>query len=192
MVVLDNKLNLLNEYNKNKLVPFGEFLPMEKFLKKFGLKKVSFGYQSFSPGNERKVIFTDNKNFNFIPLVCYEIIYSGKVKSKSSDTNFIINISEDGWFGNSIGPYQHFSHSIFRAIEEGKNLVRSANNGISAFINPKGQIINKIKSTDKGVIEVKSFKESKKTLFSTYGNKIFFYFLLFYITFIFFLKKKKR
>ena len=60
------------------------------------------------------------KNFNFIPLICYEIIYSGKVNLKLEDTNFIINISEDGWFGNSIGPHQHFSHAIFRAIEEGK------------------------------------------------------------------------
>ena len=61
-----------------------------------------------------------------------------------------------------------------------------------ASINTKGQVINKIKSTEKGVIEVKSFRESKKTLFSTYGNKIFFYFLLFYITLIFFLKKKEK
>ena len=189
MVVLDNKLNLLNEYNKNKLVPFGEFLPMEKFLKKFGLKKISHGYQSFSPGNERKVIFTDNKNFNFIPLVCYEIIYSGKVKSKSSDTNFIINISEDGWFGNSIGPHQHFSHTIYRAIEEGKNIIRSANNGISAYIDSNGIIISKLESTKKGVIEINNYKKFNETLFSKFGNKIFFYILLFYVSLIFFIKR---
>ena len=102
------------------------------------------------------------------------------------------SISEDGWFGNSVGPYQHFSHSIFRSIEEGKNLVRSANNGISAFINPKGQIIKQIKSTERGVIEIKSFDQTKKTLFSSFGNKIFFYFLLFYISLFFFLKKKEN
>jgi len=192
MVVLDHKLNLLDEYNKNKLVPFGEFLPMEKYLKKFGLKKISHGYQSFSPGNERKVIFTDNKNYNFIPLVCYEIIYSGKVKSKSSDTNFIINISEDGWFGNSIGPHQHFSHTIFRAIEEGKNIIRSANNGFSALIDPYGDVINKIESTQKGVIEVKNFQNTKKTLFSIIGNKMFFYFILFYISLIFLINKSEK
>ena len=190
MVVLDNNANILTKYNKNKLVPFGEFLPFENLFTKLGLKKITQGYQSFTPDNKRNLISVNN--INFIPLICYEIIYSGKINKNNQNFEFIINISEDGWFGNSIGPYQHFSHSIFRAIEEGKNLVRSANNGISAFINTKGQIINKIKSTDKGVIEVKSFKESKKTLFSTYGNKIFFYFLLFYITLIFFLKKKKR
>ena len=79
---------------------------------------------------------------------------------------------------------------MFRAIEEGKNLIRSANNGISAFINSKGQIISKIESTERGVIEIKSFEETQKTLFSSLGNKIFFYFLLFYISLIFFLKMK--
>ena len=162
---------------------------MEKFLKKFGLKKISHGYQSFSPGNERKVIFTDNKNFNFIPLVCYEIIYSGKVKSKSSDTNFIINISEDGWFGNSIGPHQHFSHTIFRAIEEGKNIIRSANNGISAYVDSNGIVIAKLESTKKGVIEINNYKKIDETLFSKFGNKIFFYTLLFYVSLIFFIKR---
>ena len=185
LVVLDNNANLLEKYDKNKLVPFGEFLPFENFLSKLGLKKITFGYQSFSSGKKRNLITINNKNF--IPLICYEIIYSGKIKTIGQNVNFIINISEDGWFGNSIGPDQHFSHSIFRAIEEGKNIIRSANNGISAFINPKGEVISKIKSTEKGVIEVKNFKQSDKTFFNVHGNKIFFYFILVYITLIFFL-----
>ena len=188
MVVLDNNANILSKYNKNKLVPFGEFLPFENFFSKFGFKKITQGYKSFSPDNKRNIISIDN--INFVPLICYEIIYSGKINS-NKNFDLILNISEDGWFGDSIGPYQHFSHSIFRSIEEGKNLIRSANNGISAFINPKGQVVNKIKSTEKGVIEVKSFKKTKKTLFSSFGNKIFFYFLLFYISLFFFLKRKR-
>ena len=187
MVVLDKNLNILDKYNKNKLVPFGEFLPFENFLNKFGFKKITQGYKSYSKDNERKIIILNN--INFVPLICYEIIYSGKINKNNDNFDLILNISEDGWFGNSVGPYQHFSHSIFRSIEEGKNLIRSANNGISAFINSKGQIINQIKSTESGVIEVKSFYETKKTLFSSFGNKIFFYFLIFYIILIFFLKK---
>ena len=190
MVVLDKDVNILAKYNKNKLVPFGEFLPFENFFSKFGLKKITQGYRSFSSDNERNIINVNN--INFVPLICYEIIYSGKINNTKDDFDLILNISEDGWFGDSVGPYQHFSHSIFRSIEEGKNLIRSANNGISAFINSKGQIINQIKSTERGVIEIKSFKKTKKTLFSSFGNKIFFYFLLFYITLIFFLKKKQR
>ena len=190
MVVLDKDVNILAKYNKNKLVPFGEFLPFENFFSKFGLKKITQGYRSFSSDNERNIINVNN--INFVPLICYEIIYSGKINKTIDDFNLILNISEDGWFGNSVGPYQHFSHSIFRSIEEGKNLIRSANNGISAFINSKGQIISQIKSTERGVIEVKSFKQTKKTLFSSFGNKIFFYFLLFYIILFFFLKKREN
>ena len=192
MVILDNKLNLISEYNKIKLVPFGEFLPFEKFFKKIGLKKISYGYESFSSGNNRNLISLDDKNFNFIPLICYEIIYSGKVNLKSDKTNFIINISEDGWFGNSIGPYQHFSHSIFRAIEEGKNIIRVSNNGISAYIDSNGLIIDKLETTNKGVIEINNYKNSKMTFFSKFGNKIFFYFILFYISLLFFNYKKER
>ena len=91
-----------------------------------------------------------------------------------------------------MGPSQHFSHSIFRSIEEGKNLARSANNGISAFIDPTGKVRGMIESTDSGVLQISSFKQTTDTVFSKHGNKIFFYFLLFYITLIFFLKRKGR
>ena len=109
---------------------------------------------------------------------------------KQNKYDFILNISEDGWFGNSVGPVQHFSHSIFRSIEEGKNIIRSANNGISAHINSKGQVIKENLTTDKGFIELRSFKKSNKTIFSSQGNKIFFYFLFIYISLIFFFKTR--
>ncbi len=190
LVVLDNNVNILAKYNKNKLVPFGEYLPLENLFRKFGLKKITQGYKSFSSDNKRKII--NINNISFVPLICYEIIYSGNINSNNQNFNFIINISEDGWFGNSVGPHQHFSHSIFRSIEEGKNLIRSANNGISAFINTKGQVINKIESTEKGFLEIKNFKPVKKTIFNSYGNKIFFYFLIFYTILFFFFKIKEN
>ena len=186
LLLLDNDLNILEKYYKNKLVPFGEFLPFENILRNLGLKKITQGYQSFSADNVREPIRINN--YNFIPLICYEIIYSGQIKKSEHNYDFILNISEDGWFGNSIGPHQHYSHSIFRSIEEGKSVIRSSNNGISAFINPKGQVIRKILTTNKGFIEIKSFKKSDKTIFSSQGNKIFFYFLTIYISLIFFFK----
>ena len=188
LVLVDNELNILKIYNKNNLVPFGEFLPFENLLSKFGLKKITSGYQSFSSSNKREFIFIDN--LKILPLICYEIIYTGNLTKINEEYDLIVNISEDGWFGDSIGPHQHFTHSIFRAIEEGKNVVRSSNNGISGHINSVGKIINLIESTKSGVIEVETIEISKKTLFSQYGNKIFFYFVLFYITLIFFLKRK--
>ena len=186
LLVLDNELNIIGKYYKNKLVPFGEFLPFEKILGNLGFKKITQGYQSFSADKKRNPIKLND--FNFIPLICYEVIYSGKINLGKKNYDFILNISEDGWFGNSIGPYQHFSHSVFRSIEEGKSLIRSSNNGISAFINSKGQVIDKNLTTDKGFIEINSFKRSNKTIFSSQGNKIFFYFLSFYISLIFFFK----
>ncbi len=186
LLLADNDLDILQKYNKNKLVPFGEFLPFENILSNLGFKKITQGYQSFSADNQRD--FISFNNFSFVPLICYEIIYSGQINSSKKNYDFILNISEDGWFGNSIGPYQHFSHSIFRSIEEGKPVIRSSNNGISAYINPKGQVIDKILTTDKGFIEIQSFKKSNKTIFGSHGNKIFFYFLSIYISLIFFFK----
>ena len=191
LVVIDNNINILSKYDKNKLVPFGEFLPFENFFKKLGFKKITQGYLSFSSSDTRNLI--NINKLNFLPLICYEIIYSGNIKNNNNlDYDFILNISEDGWFGESVGPHQHFSHSIFRSIEEGKNVIRSANNGISAHINSKGQLISKIITTKKGFIQLKSFKQVKNTHFSKHGNKIFFYFLIIYISFIFFLKLREK
>ena len=190
MVVFDNNLNILAKYKKNKLVPFGEFLPLENIFSKIGLKKITQGYISFSSAEDRQVL--ELNNLKLLPLICYEIIYTGKLNKSGQEFDFIINISEDGWFGDTIGPYQHFSHAIFRSIEEGKDTIRSTNGGISAHISPIGEVLNKIKSTDKGVIEVKFYKKTSKTFFSVHGNKIFFYFVFFYIILSFFLKQKGR
>ena len=190
LVVIDKDTNILSKYDKNKLVPFGEFLPYEGFLKKLGLKKITQGYGSYSKGSSRQII--EINGINLLPLICYEIIYSGKLNYSKIDYDLILNISEDGWFGDSIGPYQHFSHLIFRSIEEGKNSIRSANNGITAFINYRGEANYKIKSTERGVIELRSFKLIKKTFFGSNGNKIFFYFLLIYTSLIFFLKYREN
>ncbi len=188
LIVLNNETELLYKYNKNKLVPFGEFLPFENFLKKIGLKKITQGYQSFSADDKREIL--EINQLKFIPLICYEIIYSGKINPNKNYYDFILNISEDGWFGKTIGPKQHLTHSIFRSIEEGKNVIRSTNNGISAFINPKGQIIKQI--SEKGYFDVKKIKRVNKTHFAKYGNKIFFYFVIIYTTFIVILKIREN
>ena len=103
-----------------------------------------------------------------------------------ADTNLIVNISEDAWFGNSIGPYQHFAKAVFRAIEQNTFLVRSANKGISAIIDNKGQIIKKLNLSEAGNIElevplIKTEKRNK--------NDLIFFMLLITYVFIFFTKK---
>ena len=187
--VFNNKFILEDKYNKNKLVPFGEYLPFEKFLTKFGLKKITYGYRSFSSSNERNIIKVNS--ISMLPLICYEIIFSGKLNTTKSDYDLILNISEDGWFGNTIGPIQHFSHSIFRAVEEGKDVLRVANNGITAHVSLNGKVNKKLSTTEKGSIEIDSVSRVFPTFFSIYGNKIFFCLVFFYISLIFFLKKIK-
>jgi len=180
--IYDNKLNLLNDYSKVKLVPFGEFLPLEKILKKIGFKIITNKYESYSKGKKKKIlkIRKDNFDLNILPLICYEIIYSSSI-FREINYDFIINISEDGWFGKSIGPKQHFNHSIFRAIESGKYVIRSTNNGISAIINPIGKVEKKIKFGKSGYIDFEKSRNIRPTFFSTIGNKIFVIFILLYI-----------
>ena len=108
IVILNNKLEILSLYKKINLVPFGEFLPLENILSKTGLKKVTPGYSSFSPGNIRALINLGSQ-FNdksILPLICYEIIYTGKIKNKNQSPDLIVNISEDAWFGQSNGPHK--------------------------------------------------------------------------------------
>ena len=191
--VYDANLNLINSYNKINLVPFGEFLPIENVLKNIGLRSLTNNYQSFSSGFKRDIIEINQQNFSLriLPLICYEIIYSGKL---FTDSNFelIINISEDGWFGKSIGPKQHFSHSIFRAIESGKYVVRSSNNGIAAIINPLGVVEQNIEFGKSGYIDLNKIKKVKPTLFSQYGNKIFVLLILLYIFLILLFNRVKN
>ena len=191
--IFNNNLELVYNYDKINLVPFGEFLPFEKFLNKIGLKTITNNFGSFTSGENRKVgeIKSNSQKLKFLPLICYEIIYSGSLKNKSK-FDLILNISEDGWFGKSIGPKQHFAHSKFRAIETGKYIIRSANNGITAIINPLGEIEQKIDYGEAGFIDFKKRRDVDLTFFSLYGNKIFIILILLYIFLIFSFNRDKN
>jgi apolipoprotein N-acyltransferase len=184
--IYNHDLEILDFYNKINLVPFGEFLPFENILKKIGLSVITNNYQSFSRGKQRQIIEIKRDDFSLriLPLICYEIIYSGKI-FQNSNFDLIINISEDGWFGSSIGSKQHFVHSIFRAVESGKYLLRSANNGMAAIVNPLGIIEQKVEYGQSGYIDFKKAKKIQPTIFSKYGNKIFIALILLYIFMIF-------
>ena len=151
-----------------------------------GLKSLTNNYQSFSSGKDKKIIpiKMNNINIKILPLICYEIIYSGNI-FKNSSFDLIVNISEDGWFGDSIGPHQHYTHSVFRAIESGKYLLRSANNGISAIINPTGNVESIIEFGQSGYIDFKDKRDFKETVFFKVGNKMFLIIILLYIFLIF-------
>ncbi len=186
LIVVNNDLQILHEYNKRKLVPFGEFLPFEKNLKKIGLKKITEGRGFFLRGKKQENILIDD--INILPLICYEIIFPELTQQANTKTNLIINISEDGWFGNSIGPHQHFAKAIFRAIENDTYLIRSANQGISAIISNKGEIVKKLNTYEAGSIEL-----NIPLIKSEYKNKndLIFFILLFTYLSIFLIFRNK-
>ena len=167
MLVSNNNLQFLSKYNKRKLVPFGEFLPFEFILNSLGLKKITTGYVSFSSGkNDSSLEFEYNKKkINILPLICYEIIFPDLLED-NNEYNFLINISEDAWFGKSIGPHQHFAKAIFRSIESNVFTLRAANMGVSAFISPEGKILKNLQPNEIGNIELSLpiLKNNKKQI----------------------------
>ena len=182
MLIVDNELKIIQSYNKRKLVPFGEFLPFEKFLNYFGLKKITEGHGSYLKGE------TDNnlsiEKLNILPLICYEVIFTDLIQRSASDTNLIINISEDGWFGKTIGPDQHFAKSILRAIENNTFFLRSTNKGVSAIIDNKGKVIKQLSRNEAGNIEfevplIKSNKIKNDLIFFIFLTTYLFIFLIF-------------
>ncbi len=186
LVVINNKFEILHQYDKKKLVPFGEFIPFETVLNKFGLKKITEGHGSFSEGKIEQNISINN--LNILPLICYEIIFPQLTQKANKNTNLIVNISEDGWFGNSIGPHQHFAKAIFRSIENNSFLVRSANKGISAIINNKGEIVKKLNTFETGSIEMDI--PLLKTEYKNKNDLIFFILLFTYLSIFLIFKNK--
>ena len=187
LIIVNHEMKIIQEYKKQKLVPFGEFLPFENILSRIGLKKITEGHGSFLSGKKQNNLKLDK--LNILPLICYEIIFTNLIQSSSKNTNLIINISEDGWFGNSIGPYQHFSKSIFRAIEHNTFLIRSANKGVSAIINNKGEVVKRLNPNEAGLIqlEIPLLKNQNKN-----KNDLIFFILLFTYIFIFYFTKKNN
>ena len=151
MLIVNNNFDIIKSYNKRKLVPFGEFLPFDNLLKKLGFKKITEGYESFLKGRDDNNLILGE--LNILPLICYEVIFTDLIQKSDANTNLIVNISEDAWFGKSIGPDQHFAKSIFRAIESNTFFLRSTNKGVSAIIDNKGNIIKQLNRNEAGNIE---------------------------------------
>ncbi len=150
--VLDKSGDIVATYKKNHLVPFGEFVPLRNIFP--FINKITPGDMDFSKGDGLKTIGMGSLP-SFSPLICYEIIFPGKVVDNNKRPEWILNVTNDGWFRDSSGPYQHITMARFRAIEEGLPVIRAANTGISAVIDPYGRIKNNIPYGKVGVIDTK-------------------------------------
>ena len=189
LVLLNNQAEILSSYDKINLVPFGEVIPFYNLLEKINLKKITFGYGSFSKGEKRNPVTLNINNIKFLPLICYEIIFSGSIDIEKKEYDFILNISEDGWFNRSIGTIQHFVHSKYRAIEQGKQVVRSTNQGLTSSIMPNGRLAKTTDFSNQSSIAVDIYKLNKKTLFSEFENAIFYLLTFVSCIFIFLFRK---
>ena len=143
-------------YDKVHLVPFGEYLPFQDFLESLGLLALVETPGGFSAGSRRRTVKTSNAP-PFLPMICYEIIFPFQVSTSSKKTNaeWILNITNDAWFGFTPGPYQHFHQTKIRAVDEGLPVVRAANNGISAVIDGYGRVQQSLRLGESGIIDSK-------------------------------------
>ena len=171
-------------YDKVHLVPFGEYLPLREYLAKFNFLKILTNEQGLSKGKSYDPIDTPLGKARI--LICYEIIFSNEIMRAKSRPNFIVNLSNDAWFDDNSGPYQHFSNAKFRSVENGLPVIRSSNKGISAIIDPYGRVIKKLPLNEEGSIYSRLPVEISETIYSRYEN-----FILLALLFLYFLCYRK-
>ena len=156
-------------YDKAHLVPFGEYVPLRDVLP---LKKITPGMIDLSAGPGPRTIALPGLP-SFAPLVCYEAIFPGAVIDPVTRPNWILNVTNDAWYGRSSGPFQHFAIARTRAIEEGLPLVRVANNGISGVVDPVGRIVARTGLDAIGYADIALPEEGPRTLYSRAGDWAF-------------------
>ena len=175
-------------FDKKILVPFGEFLPFRRFLK--FMESIS-GTVDFKKGSNERILITKD-NLKILPVICYEIIFDKILNNIDNHRiDILINITNDSWFGNRVGPYQHFYIARAKSLIANRPLIRVSNNGISAIINKNGKVIISTKLN-----QITSFKYklilSEQSSFIRFHNYYIFYFILITLIFIIISKKKQN
>ncbi|MEK9610274.1 MAG: apolipoprotein N-acyltransferase [Alphaproteobacteria bacterium] len=157
-------------YDKRRLVPFGEFAPFRRFLP---FVDAIAGPRDFSAGTGER-LFTVPGYGKIALLICYESIFPGEIGRGGKRPDLIVNITNDAWFGRTLGPWQHLAQSRMRAVEEGIPMMRVANNGISAGFDSHGRILGQIALDAVGTIDLSVPSAVTPTIFARYGNAGFF------------------
>jgi apolipoprotein N-acyltransferase len=156
-------------YDKAHLVPFGEYMPFHKFLP---IDKITPGAVDLSAGPGPQTIALPGLP-SFSPVICYEAIFPGAVVDEADRPRWILNVTNDAWYGRSSGPYQHFAIARTRAIEEGLPLVRVANNGISGVVGPTGRVVARTGLNDITYADVPLPAALHRTLYAQVGDWVF-------------------
>lgn len=164
--VMNKARGVIDYYDKFKLVPFGEFVPLRNVL--WFVDKITHGAVDFSKGPGPKTISLEN-GIKISPSVCYEAIFSGKIIDEKNRPDLMVNVTNDAWFGISSGPHQHFEMARIRAVEEGIPLVRSANTGVSGVIDEYGRVLASTELGTKANLVFDLNLKTTNTVFSVYG-----------------------
>jgi apolipoprotein N-acyltransferase len=173
-LLLDKTGNVTYVYDKIHLVPFGEYVPLQRVL--FFIDKLVVGIGDYIRGDRYEIAETPFGGF--ATVICYEVIFPGLVrKFYLKGGNCIVNITNDAWFGRTTGPYQHFSMAVFRAVENRKPLIRAANTGISGFIDSSGRILAKTPLFQKTFLTATLKTDSTESFYTKYGD-LFSYFCI--------------
>lgn len=165
---------LLTSYDKILLVPFGEFLPLRRVLEGLGLRALANSYGSFEFGPSPRPLLPIPGLPLALPLICYEAIFPAALIQGGQRPGVMVNVTNDGWFGNTTGPRQHFHQARVRAVEEGLPLIRAANNGVSAAIDPYGRELGRLDMDVRGVIDVGLPAALPPPPYARFGDLIFF------------------
>ncbi len=174
--------NLVQQYDKINLLQFGERVPFSGWLP--FLERMDFGQANFKRGEDQTIFESPVGRFG--SLICFESTYSGYSRDYVNlGADFLVNITNDGWFGGARGPLQHSESAIQRAIENGVTVLRSANTGISMLIDPAGRVVESIGLDREGMLLVSVHKLSSRTPYTLYGQKIFFGMVILNIIFTF-------
>jgi len=145
MALINSSAKILAQADKVHLVPFGEYLPAAKLLHFLHLSALAEAAGPYSAPNKHQPIRLPESGVSLWPLICYEAIFPREARANAEEkTDILVNITNDGWFGSTPGPYQHLAQARLRAVEQRKPLIRAANTGISAYIDAYGRIIAKI------------------------------------------------
>ncbi len=173
LLAIDGAGRVLSAYDKRHLVPFGEYLPFAHWLEPLGFRRLVTVPGSFSPGQSEAVMAAGAAGV-VAPLICYEAIFPGQVTRRGQRPGWVLNVTNDGWFGTTGGPQQHFAQARFRAIEEGLPLVRAANTGISAVVDPYGRVLAALPVGARAVIDSRLPASLPPTVYARYGDFAFF------------------
>lgn len=167
--VIDAAGRIAATYDKYHLVPFGEYLPLSGVLERMGFEQMARSAGGFSSGPGPRTLEVPGAG-NVMPLICYEAIFPGRISQAASRPDWLLNVTNDAWFGTTTGPHQHFTQSRFRAIEEGLPLVRSANTGISGIIDGHGRVIALLGLGQRGVVEGPLPTALPATFYAVWGD----------------------